>query len=193
VLWRYDPIIISSLTSYNYHRERFYFLCRALSGSTEQVIVSLVDIYQKTRRRLGALEYCGVECDYDAAQREETALLLRSLAEIATAFGLKICACGEEQNLSPLGIEPARCIDADLIQRLGGTGFHKKDPGQRTYCHCSRSKDIGIHDTCIHDCCYCYATRGEAIAAQRYEEHDPRSPTLWTADRNFEHPAVRIR
>ena len=34
VLWRYDPVLISSVTSPEYHMARFAELCRALEGAT---------------------------------------------------------------------------------------------------------------------------------------------------------------
>ena len=41
------------------------------------------------------------------------------------------------------------------------------------------SKDIGINDTCMHGCPYCYSTINYAVAQRRFNEHDPDSPVLW--------------
>jgi hypothetical protein len=41
------------------------------------------------------------------------------------------------------------------------------------------SKDIGINDTCIHGCPYCYSTKNYAVTQRRFSEHDPDSPILW--------------
>lgn len=46
-----------------------------------------------------------------------------------------------------------------------------KDKGQRAYCGCIKSKDIGQYDTCIHSCEYCYANNNKEIARTNYNKH----------------------
>jgi DNA repair photolyase len=41
------------------------------------------------------------------------------------------------------------------------------------------SKDIGVNNTCMHGCPYCYSTASYDVAKRRFDEHDPDSPSLW--------------
>jgi hypothetical protein len=155
VLWRYDPIILSSLTPVAFHAERFEKIAGQLKGNTNRVTVSLLDFYRKTERRLGALQKEGVQ--FERADGTEAAVknLLLHLMHVAKKNGMEIFTCAEK-NLS--GIRPGRCVDGGLIRDLFGVpASTKKDCHQRPDCGCTESKDIGESGTCRHGCIYCYA------------------------------------
>jgi DNA repair photolyase len=46
-----------------------------------------------------------------------------------------------------------------------------RDNGQREFCGCMKSKDIGQYNTCIHRCEYCYANTSKEAAAKNYQCH----------------------
>ena len=48
VVWRYDPILITSYTSLEWHIENFSRLARELSGLVDEVVVSFAHFYKKT-------------------------------------------------------------------------------------------------------------------------------------------------
>jgi len=180
IIWRYDPIIISNRTPPDFHRDKFSVIAAAFRGYTRRVMVSLVDYYQKTNRRLSKLEEEGLRFDREAAHSQSIWDLLRDFSLIAKNNEMEIFTCAEEQDFSNAGVPPGSCIDGQLLYRLWSLHGHtKKDPTQRASCLCVTSRDIGINDTCVHGCPYCYSTRNIEVAKRRYSEHNSDSPVIW--------------
>ena len=50
-------------------------------------------------------------------------------------------------------------------------GSRTKDKGQREFCGCIASKDIGEYNTCIHLCEYCYANTSKEAAQANWRRH----------------------
>ncbi len=179
VIWRYDPIVFSNLTPLDFHRRTFATIAAALKGRAFRVIISLVDAYPKAVRRMQPLAQQGLVV---APAEEATRDFLRlapDLAEIAAHNGMEIEACAESFDLSACGIRHGACIDGDYIARRFNLSLEvKKDAGQRGACGCSLSRDVGMYDTCLHGCVYCYATNSFERARQRHQSHDPGSPSL---------------
>ena len=167
VLWRYDPILLSDAYPAEFHLDRMEKLASALRGATEQVTISFMDDYAKTRRRVAAL---GARCP----SPDEMRALAPQLAAVARAHGLRIAACAEPLDLSAHGIGRARCVDAALIAQIGGgISTAKPDPNQRPACGCAPSVDIGAYNCCPHRCAYCYANAGAAAVERNIARHDP--------------------
>ncbi len=55
-----------------------------------------------------------------------------------------------------------------------------RDKGQRLYCGCMVSKDIGEYNTCPHMCEYCYANTSKQLAIKNYHTHklNPEGETI---------------
>ncbi len=180
VIWRYDPIVFSNISGAQFHRETYQHLAQALGGHTRRSVISIVDEYRKTRPRMAELARQGVKVvpqgDQPAPQLDE---LMVALARLAGENGLEIVSCAEDFDLRPYNISPGKCIDDAYIGKIFGLEvIHKKDPAQRKACGCVVSKDIGMYDSCLFGCQYCYATQSFAKAKMNYEQHNPESPSL---------------
>lgn len=181
VVWRYDPIIISNITPIEYHIDRFTNIAEELRGVTQRVMVSFVDYYRKTERHLAHLEIEeGFSFDRTMSSSPAGIGLLKSLSTIAQKNNIVIFTCAEERDYTEAGISPGRCIDETILRQVWSLNLkYRKDPSQRKSCSCMASKDIGINNTCVHGCPYCYATTNSLIAQRKYTEHNPHSPLLW--------------
>lgn len=52
------------------------------------------------------------------------------------------------------------------------THGNNQDKGQRQFCGCINSKDIGEYNTCPHLCEYCYANASKEMAIANYKRHN---------------------
>jgi hypothetical protein len=177
VVWRYDPVVFSGLTPTTFHRENFQRLAESLRGHTHRSVISIVDRYRKIERRLKNLE--GTPAAVEPCDSPDFEPLMRSLAETARANEMDIVSCAEEIDLGPFGIRPGKCVDDALIaESLGVEVGQTKDPAQRRACGCVVSRDIGMYESCLFGCQYCYATKSFERAKANFDSHDPRSPSL---------------
>ena len=161
VLWRYDPIVLNSSLSMDYHKEQFTRLCDKLYPYTESVTISFVDTYAKLKT--------------DSVRQitnDEIANLSEFIGKTAKEYGLIAKACSELNDLTILGIEKASCIDKALIEQICGARLNlSPDYNQREGCRCYQSIDIGAYNTCKNGCVYCYANYSESSVNRNCEKH----------------------
>ncbi|QEM92708.1 DUF1848 domain-containing protein [Kosakonia radicincitans] len=177
VIWRYDPILFSNLLPFEEHIRLFSKLAGELQGYTRRVVISFADFYQKTEKNLKTVDSLVYS---DITQNHEICLsLAEKLAEIAHHYDMDIFSCAEDMELTRQGIQHGKCIDETLINDLFGLQLaSSKDPGQREACGCVKSIDIGMYNTCLHGCKYCYATFNTTQANTNFKKHNPNSPLL---------------
>lgn len=182
IIWRYDPIIISNITTVDDHIQGFERLAEQLSPYTKRVVISFVDMYGKTKHKLRKLEnqhglkFIDLK---EPDQKEKLLFLAKRLGRMAKERNLEITTCAEKIDLGHVGIGHGACIDKALIMKL----FHKeldqkKDKYQRTECLCIESEEMGMYDTCKFHCTYCYAVRSEKTVSNNIEKHNVQSPQL---------------
>lgn len=163
VIWRYDPVILSSATPVAWHLEAVAELAAALRGRAERLVISFLDFYGKAAKRLERLRReTGIVCADITLPGMEAQLerLAAGIQSIGAAHGLSVFSCAEEVALERFGIAHGSCIDGDLIRELrGGDGRFRRDRSQRPACRCVQSVDMGVYDSCAYGCLYCYARR----------------------------------
>ncbi|MGK7346062.1 MAG: DUF1848 domain-containing protein [Candidatus Nitrospinota bacterium M3_3B_026] len=160
VVWRYDPIILTSMTDAAWHLENFPRLLGLMEGSTDTCVISFIDVYRKVERNfLPLLKEHGAE--FYRPRREELEELAAGMARMAAKAGITVRSCCEpELEAAPKG----SCVDAERLGRVTDRDLSglKKRP-TREGCLCYASKDIGAYDTCTLGCAYCYANRSPAL------------------------------
>ena len=184
VIWRFDPLIISDKLHPDELLKRIEKIGDQLFPYTNKLVISFIDIeiYKKVKRNLSALPDKIQEIDITTMH-----YFARELMRLNQKWNLKIATCAEKIDLQQYGIEHNRCIDdrliielfsddKELMNFLGYKPFNRndflatennvssynyeklKDKGQRKFCGCIKSKDIGQYNTCHNGCVYCYAT-----------------------------------
>jgi hypothetical protein len=177
VIWRYDPIVITNKCPSYHHLEKISYIASSLRGYTKRLIISMLDTYQHTERRMRSLEKKGLRVSLLDGERFRC--FIKSIVEIAKTNGMEIFSCAEENGLDRLGVASGKCIDDRLIEKVFKIMVtHKKDPHQRPACGCVMSKDIGMYDTCPFNCVYCYATRNFVSVKRNFLKHDPKSSSI---------------
>lgn len=177
LIWRYDPILVSSITGYDYHIKQFEKIANSLRGTTRRVIISVVDEYRKALTNFKNLKRQNILVSNEFDPLEFSALM-HALAEIAGQNEMGIYSCAETFDLQSYGILLGKCIDDQYIQRVFGLDVPgAKDKSQRLECGCIQSKDIGVYDTCLHGCAYCYAGTLKS-GFKNQDRHNDESPFL---------------
>lgn len=172
VVWRYDPIILSKRLTPEWHLATFARLASDLRGACDTVIVSFMDWYSRVNESMAQAEAATgdkfLRSEADISSHGRFAL---ELARLAATAGMRIQSCCEPPRLAEFGIPAGSCIDARRINRLWGlTVATHKDKGQRKFCLCAESRDIGEYGTCRHGCAYCYAVK-KTLPSHAAERH----------------------
>lgn len=172
VIWRYDPISLSQKYTMEYHLKAFAEIAKRLSGYTQKVVISFVDLYAKTQRNMAGL-------DIKEISNHDMLVMAEKLAVIAEKYHLEIESCAEKIDLQSAGIHHGSCIDRGLIEKILGCKLTAgKDKNQREECGCIESVEVGTYNTCLNGCRYCYANFSEEKVGEGVRVYDVDSPLL---------------
>lgn len=177
-VWRYDPVVFAATLDAAAHVAGFAGLARQLGGTVDEVVLSVMHPYRKTRRNLDrAAHRHGFE--WRDPPVEEKRELLARLAAVAREHGIAPTLCSQPDLLAP-GLGEASCIDAGRLADLAQRPIGARESGNRPGCRCALSRDIGAYDSCPHGCVYCYAVADRDRAVARFHTHDPEAEALST-------------
>jgi len=187
VIWRYDPIIYSNLTDEIFHANNLNHLYNLLSEYTERMIISFFDPYYKVNNRLKKIPDLII---YDLIDEKHKIKLLNILEIIFNNISyenkVKVLTCSENINLINYNINSGMCIDNKLINEIFTKNIqYKKDNSQRKECLCAESIDVGVYNTCIHECLYCYANFSYKSIHNNYNNYHPNNIIISQKENKF--------
>lgn len=194
VIWRFDPLILTDKIGIDELLKKVENIGNQLKNHTEKMVFSFADIklYKKVQNNLrkSAINYQ----EFNESRMNEFA---SGLQHLNNSWNFEIGTCAEKIPLEKYGIFHNKCVDDDLMIKLfphdkilmdflgvkitppdifnPKRGIEKmknnKDKGQREFCGCVFSKDIGEYNTCPHLCEYCYANASKEVALANWKLH----------------------
>lgn len=172
VVWRYDPIFITSKYNIQWHLKQFKYISSKLKGYTDICVFSFLDIYDKIRHNLSKLNIMEINKDIMIE-------IAKGLKQISDNSKIELRTCSEDIDLTDLGIRKSCCIDPNLISNMLSCKIKTvKDKNQRPSCGCVESIDIGQYNTCKHGCIYCYANYSKESVKSNCLKHIKTSKLL---------------
>jgi DNA repair photolyase len=203
VIWRFDPLILTDTIGVNELLRKIENIGNQLKNHTDKLVFSFADIkiYKKVQNNLrsNAIKYQ----EFNERTMNEFAAGLQHLNE---NWNFELATCAEQIPLEKYGIVHNKCVDDDLMIKLFSHDKalmdfldvkitqpdlynsctivekkrNNKDKGQRQFCGCIVSKDIGEYNTCPHLCEYCYANANKNIALSNWQLHkqNPNNETI---------------
>ncbi len=168
--WRYDPILVTDRYTTEYHLKAFEQMAASLSGYTNTVVISFIDLYEKVRRNFPEAR---------TVSRQDQHFLGKEMIEIARDYGMVVKPCGEGQFLTEYGADCSGCMTIATYEKAIGQRLivPNKKPARKE-CACYLSGDIGAYDSCGHLCRYCYANNDIEDVKRNMKLHDHKSPFL---------------
>ena len=179
VVWRFDPLIKTDITSYEELLERIMKIAEDIAPFTNKLVFSFAEIesYRKVRRAFNSRkDLFSKPPEYYQAAEDDKIDFVKKLSAVIPELkkmnqDFEIVSCADSIDYSAYGILPNRCIDDELLLKISDDEelhrflrpslfrdeYYLKDRGQRKNCGCVVSRDIGAYDSCPHFCLYCYA------------------------------------
>lgn len=168
--WRYDPIFLNDYYTIDYHLHIFEKMCQKLLGYTHQCVISFIDLYQKTKKNFK---------DVQEVNENDQIYLCQKFVEIGKRYHIEIYTCHENKTLKTTGVHTSGCMNQQIIEKALDCSLKlPKISEARQGCRCLLNNDIGVYNTCLHGCLYCYANYDRSTVLNNYKKHNKKSPFL---------------
>ena len=167
---RYDPIFINEKFDVNTHIRCFEKLLDELKGYTEDCTISFLDMYEKVKRNAP---------DLRPPTEDEQIYIAKAFSKIGEQNNIKIHSCCEKEFLKDYGLDITGCMSKEIIEKAINNKLNvPKSHSKREGCTCLLGNDIGMYNTCMHLCKYCYANANSGLVKENIKKHNPNSPFL---------------
>ena len=164
VIWRLDPLTVTDKISPSTLIRKVDHIAQQLAGYTDRLIISFFKngVHKRVDRKLDKM---GIK--YKEFSDNELTFVAKALADMGKHYKMIVSACADV-DLACYGIQPAKCIDDELIRaefshdkvlmEYLAMPENLKSSDHKTACHCIGSEDIGRYDTFKQDGLDSYAS-----------------------------------
>lgn len=170
IIWRYDPIFYYERFDRERHIKAFEYICERLSGYTDTVIISFLQMYKKLEKNMPGIFPPSID---------EQVILANELVNIAKKYNINPKGCSNNSKLKDIGLNMSGCQTVDVLENALGININLDgEHPSRNNCNCILGRDIGAYNSCMHFCKYCYANYDIELVKKNYKLHDDNSPLL---------------
>ena len=171
IVVRYDPILINTKYTIDYHKRAFKRMCELLNGYVKTIIVSFLDNYKNVEKNYAFIKPIPLT-------EEMYEDIGDSFSKIAKDNKMVVQTCFEKHNLVEYGFVEGDCLSQNLAFKITGKKYPIQKLRKGKLCNCVQMVDIGVYNTCKHLCKYCYANYDEEKIDKNNKLHNPNSPLL---------------
>ena len=170
VSWRYDPIFITEKYNLDFHIDKFEEMASELHDFTSDCTISFIDLYQKVLRNFPEAR---------EVTTEERLVIGENFARIARQYDMQMKTCVEGTLLDQFGFDSSGCMTQQVLEKAIGNNLKvPKGKYRNRECNCLMGRDIGLYNTCLHGCKYCYANSNMKLVKRNQKLHNPDLPLL---------------
>ena len=99
--WRYDPILVDSIHTVDWHIQKFEEMAKTLFGYTGTCVISFIDIYKKVGKNFPEAR---------AVSDQDKLAIGKAFIETASRYGMTIKPCAEGTSLAAYGADCSGCM-----------------------------------------------------------------------------------